>query len=137
HFDNFGEENVSGTVDWATYKIKAKLHPKKTSGISIALFLSGEGKIWADQLHIKVDGKELNREMFIPYMEDYSLITRSEVVDFEGTSEIYSRRGDLAKIWGLLKYKHPAVAKGNFNWDAELYKSINRIISIEDNIELE
>src|SRR5690606_625034 len=108
-----------------------------TSGISIALFLSGEGKIWADQLHIKVDGKELNREMFIPYMEDYSLITRSEVVDFEGTSEIYSRLADLAKIWGLLKYKHPAVAKGNLNWDAELFKSINRIISIEDNIELE
>jgi len=28
----------------------------------------------------------------------------------------------LCKVWGLLKYHHPEVIKGKFNWDAELVK---------------
>ena len=136
HFDNFDHKNINGTVDWAEYKIKAKLYPEKSSAISIALFLSGEGKIWSDHIKIKVDGKELNNGMFIPYVKDYSLMTTSNVTDFEATPEINSRLGDLAKIWGLLKYRHPKVAEGNLNWDLELFKSINKIISITDNSEL-
>ena len=28
----------------------------------------------------------------------------------------------LGKIWGFLKYHHPAIAKGNYNWDYELFR---------------
>src|ERR1700761_1972188 len=28
----------------------------------------------------------------------------------------------LGKIWGLLKYHHPSVIKGTYNWDDELIK---------------
>jgi len=28
----------------------------------------------------------------------------------------------LGQLWGFLKYHHPAVAKGNYNWDAELFR---------------
>ncbi|KQT15056.1 hypothetical protein ASG31_15760 [Chryseobacterium sp. Leaf404] len=30
----------------------------------------------------------------------------------------------LAKVWGFLKYYHPNVAKGNFNWDKQLVEKI-------------
>lgn len=137
HFDNFAQANINGTSDWKEYKIKAKLNPKKTSAISIAIFLAGEGKIWADQLRIKVDGEVLDKKMFIPYAEDHSSITTSNVPDFNGSSDIYSRLADLAKIWGLLKYRHPQVGKGKFEWDIELFKSINKILSIKDDKDLE
>lgn len=28
----------------------------------------------------------------------------------------------LGKVWGFLKYYHPEVGKGNYNWDSELFK---------------
>lgn len=28
----------------------------------------------------------------------------------------------LGKVWGFLKYHHPAVASGKYNWDYELFK---------------
>ncbi len=28
----------------------------------------------------------------------------------------------LGKIWGLMKYHHPAIAKGEYNWDYELFR---------------
>lgn len=33
----------------------------------------------------------------------------------------------LAKVWGFLKYYHPKVAKGNFNWDEQLIQMIPKV----------
>ena len=33
----------------------------------------------------------------------------------------------LAKVWGFLKYYHPNVAKGNFNWDEQLIQIIPKV----------
>ncbi|MCC9017735.1 S41 family peptidase [Flavobacterium lipolyticum] len=33
----------------------------------------------------------------------------------------------LAKIWGFLKYYHPNVARGNFNWDEQLIMMIPKV----------
>lgn len=32
-----------------------------------------------------------------------------------------------AKIWGFLKYHHPAVMSGKYNWDQELFAILNRL----------
>lgn len=34
----------------------------------------------------------------------------------------------LCKVWGFLKYYHPNVAKGNFNWDEQLLNTLPKII---------
>jgi hypothetical protein len=34
---------------------------------------------------------------------------------------------NLCKVWGFLKYYHPNVAKGNFNWDEQLLKILPKI----------
>lgn len=36
----------------------------------------------------------------------------------------------LCKIWGLLKYYHPAVGSGSVNWDQELFKILESIDTI-------
>ncbi|WP_028873134.1 S41 family peptidase [Psychroserpens burtonensis] len=33
----------------------------------------------------------------------------------------------LAKVWGFLKYYHPQVANGKFNWDEELFKILPKV----------
>ena len=41
-----------------------------------------------------------------------------------------------AKIWGFLKYYHPEVAKGKYNWDEELFKVLPKAKTATNNVEL-
>lgn len=34
---------------------------------------------------------------------------------------------ELGKIWGFLKYHHPAVASGKYNWDYELFRILSQM----------
>ena len=136
YFENYDSKNVNGTSDWKEYKIKAKLNPEKVSGIFLGLWLNGEGAIWADQVKIKVDGTDLNESMFIDYKKDYSNIVHSGVSDFKVSPEINDRLVTLGKIWGLLKYRHPELAKGKHEWDLELFKLINQIVAATNNLEI-
>ncbi|AZA90639.1 C-terminal processing peptidase [Chryseobacterium nakagawai] len=38
----------------------------------------------------------------------------------------------LCRVWGFLKYYHPHVAKGNLNWDQQLFKKINELEGINN-----
>ncbi|SFN11716.1 C-terminal processing protease CtpA/Prc, contains a PDZ domain [Chryseobacterium oleae] len=42
----------------------------------------------------------------------------------------------LCKVWGFLKYYHPHVAKGDFEWDQELLKKIDEVENIRDKDQL-
>jgi len=57
-FDNMANRQMNGTKNWENIKLKTKLVPNQTEGISIAFFLSGEGKMWVDDVLITVDGKD-------------------------------------------------------------------------------
>lgn len=35
------------------------------------------------------------------------------------------------KVWGFLKYHHPAVARGKYDWDGEFIKNLKRIETIK------
>jgi membrane-associated protease RseP (regulator of RpoE activity) len=41
----------------------------------------------------------------------------------------------LGQIWGFLKYYHPSVAAGEYNWDYELFRILPKVISVENQIE--
>ncbi|WP_183084584.1 S41 family peptidase [Chryseobacterium sp. 7] len=38
----------------------------------------------------------------------------------------------LCRVWGFLKYYHPHVAKGNLNWDKQLFQKIDELKNIND-----
>ncbi|MBO9691790.1 S41 family peptidase [Chryseobacterium sp.] len=38
----------------------------------------------------------------------------------------------LCRIWGFLKYYHPYVAKGNLNWDKQLFQKIDDLENIDN-----
>ncbi|PQA90453.1 C-terminal processing protease CtpA/Prc, contains a PDZ domain [Chryseobacterium piscicola] len=41
----------------------------------------------------------------------------------------------LAKVWGFLKYYHPNVSKGTFDWDQQLIDKINQSEKVENRIQ--
>jgi len=40
------------------------------------------------------------------------------------------------KVWGFLKYYHPEVADGKYNWDEELFKILPKVKAVANNKEL-
>ena len=57
-------------------------------------------------------------------------------IEFDNGSRIILRKikknqikdlAELGQIWGFLKYHHPAVASGNYNWDYELFRILSKI----------
>jgi C-terminal processing protease CtpA/Prc len=72
---------------------------------------------------------------------DTSFANSSEIVlDYLNPLKI-DNLTNLGMIWGFLKYYHPAVARGDYNWDASLFRILPKIISAETkeaaNMELE
>nr|WP_320059506.1 S41 family peptidase [uncultured Bacteroides sp.] len=43
-------------------------------------------------------------------------------------SELSHKLAQLCKIWGFLKYYHPAIATGKYNWDFELFRTMQSIL---------
>lgn len=41
-----------------------------------------------------------------------------------------------AKVWGFLKYYHPQVAKGKFNWDEQLFTVLEKVEKVKTSEEL-
>lgn len=42
----------------------------------------------------------------------------------------------LCKVWGFLKYYHPHVAKGSFNWDQQLFQKMDELENVHDKAQL-
>ena len=43
----------------------------------------------------------------------------------------------LGKVWGFLKYNHPNLAEGTYNWDAELLRFLNIYLAVNDKADRE
>jgi C-terminal processing protease CtpA/Prc len=41
----------------------------------------------------------------------------------------------LGQVWGFVKYYHPAVASGNYNWDKELFRVLPSVLASKDQAE--
>lgn len=42
----------------------------------------------------------------------------------------------LCKVWGFLKYYHPHVAKGIFDWDQQLFQKMDELENVQDKAQL-
>lgn len=50
----------------------------------------------------------------------------------EVTDEVVKDLDLLARVWGFLKYHHPEIAKGNYNWDYELFRFLPKYLNREE-----
>ena len=97
--------------------------------------LSGDGTVWFDDFTLTIDGqniqnlKETKKEKAKAVLDD----------EFDEGSEIEINALDkvtiknlelLGKIWGFLKYHHPEIAEGNYNWDYGLFRILPEYLEI-------
>lgn len=126
-FDNMRDRGVTGTTDWKQYEITLDLKPSNAKQIVVGGLLAGRGHMWLDNLEIFIDG--------VPINDVQKVIKKSAqaVKDNEFDSGSNVSFGDLdktkienlnllGKVWGFLKYYHPEIAAGRYNWDYELFR---------------
>src|SRR5690554_2633407 len=131
-FDNMQNQNITGTRDWQKYSITLD-YPEEAENIYIARILSGEGEAWFDDFVLSIDGKnvqtlketekELSKAQLDKEFDSGSLIQFSNL----RTKDIENLEL-LGRVWGFLKYHHPEIAQGNYNWDYELFRFLPKYI---------
>ena len=135
-FDNMESKQIVGTLDWAQYSVKLPL-PAEGNKIVLGALLTGKGQLWVDDLEILIDGKDISEAKVRPPVVykasldkefdsgskiDAVALSKSKIADLEA----------LGKVWGFLKYHHPALATGEINWDYELFRILPKILAAKD-----
>lgn len=135
-FDNMDNRGAIGTTEWTKYEVTLKMNPDRTEKIVIGGLLVGKGKMWMDDLKVTIDGKDIHE--LKPYERE--LLPAEKDIEFDNGSGITSISLDknkqenliaLGKVWGFVKYYHPAVANGEYNWDYELFRVLPKILESE------
>lgn len=139
-FDNMQSRGLKGSTDWTQYSIKLPL-PEEGYRITIGALLTGKGQLWVDDFQILIDGKDIAEAKMRAAVEYKAKKDR----EFDNGSRIdavrlttRSKINDLAvlgKVWGFLKYYHPAVAAGDYNWDYELFRILPKILGSKNQAE--
>jgi C-terminal processing protease CtpA/Prc len=135
-FDNMAERGIKGTADWTEYRVSLPLMPKARKA-SVGALLASQGKLWVDDLRLYVDGK--------PLAEAPALVRTPTPLDTDHEFDAGSRAeiarlapGQvenlvlLGKVWGFLKYHHPAVIAGKRHWDYDLFRALPAVIAARD-----
>lgn len=78
---------------------------------------------------------KLNHDAKQKYQLD-SLYSQGSKIEFpELKPEVVENLNVLGKIWGFLKYRHPAITSGKYNWDYELFNFLPDYLKVNDVIE--
>jgi len=136
-FTNMQDKNIHGTADWTQYSVKLP-YPKKAKTIFVAAMLSGTGKIWADDFQVLIDGKDIryispDESLSYKADKDNEFDKGSGIDAITLTKEKTEYLKKLGLVWGFVKYYHPAIAAGNYNWDYELFRHLPEILAAAGN----
>ncbi len=136
-FDNMSKVGIKGTTGWAKYEITLDMNPQKTKAIVVGGLLVGKGKMWLDNLSVSIDGKDIKNvkplvKKLLPADLDTQFNKGSGINEFQAGKQQLENLKQLGLIWGFLKYHHPNIAKGNYNWDYELFRILPKILVSDD-----
>jgi C-terminal processing protease CtpA/Prc len=133
-FSNMQNEHINGTRDWKKYTITLPFHEDAKSVYVAGILSAGGGKAWFDKFDVFIDNKNIkdidqvkregNKASFDKEFDNGSNINIANVSNIQ-TNSLYK----LGKIWGFVKYNHPEIAKGNINWDYELFRILPNVLN--------
>lgn len=135
-FDNMQNRGVHGTTGWTEYSIHLPLDPN-AHDLFIGVLVVGEGKVWADDLKLLVDGKSIAlapKRVIAPTIldTDHQFDAGSGITVSSLTKSQIEHVAVLGMVWGFLKYHHPRVAGGELHWDYELFRVLPEVLDAAD-----
>lgn len=137
--DNMENQNINGTIDWRKYSITLP-YPKEAEAIFLAGIMTGTGEAWFDDFVLTIDGQDiqtLKEKEKIIYKasldKEFDLDSKIEILNLN--EALINNLELLGKVWGLLKYNHPEITKGDYNWDFELFRMLPEYMNSKNTLE--
>lgn len=135
-FDNMNARNLRGTRDWEEYRVKLRRDPAART-LLVGALLNGTGRVWLDDVQVLVDGRPLADApvLVVPKTvleTDTTYASGSGVALMQPTKLQADNLALLGKVWGFLKYHHPAVIAGKRHWDFDLFRVMPRVLAARD-----
>lgn len=140
-FDNMQDRGITGNTEWKQYSIKLDYNSEKARTVHIGGLLVGNGKAWFDQFEVFIDDKPISnarlKKIIVHQADlDTAFAKSSGISDVKLNDQLNTNLMLAGQFWGFLKYHHPAIAKGDYNWDAELFRMLPSVIQAKNNQEL-
>ncbi|MGD0788987.1 MAG: S41 family peptidase [Terracidiphilus sp.] len=135
-FVDLQTRRLTGTNDWSEVSVNLPLEPGGQQ-LLVGALISGTGKAWVEGLQLLVDGKPASQAP----KADNPLTAMNRDHQFDGGSGIVlssltptqiDNLALLGRVWGYLKYHHPQVTTGQFQWDYELFRVMPAVIAAPD-----
>jgi len=132
-FDNMQSRQVRGTTAWTEYSIALPLH-LQAAQLTFGFLLAGTGRAWVDDLRLLVDDAPIwaaprVEQPKTPLDLDHEF-DRGSGVSITGLTTVQIENlATLGKVWGFLKYHHPAVTAGTRQWDFDLLRILPSILA--------
>ncbi len=135
-FDTMEGRWLEGTTDFAEHRLSTALDPLARS-LTIGAVLSGTGQVWLDDVEVWVDGAPLaDAPVVVPPPfgpdVDHAFDDGSGVTITTPTSTQVDHLALLGRVWGFVKYRHPAVTRGTVHWDYELLRALPAVLAATD-----
>jgi C-terminal processing protease CtpA/Prc len=136
--NNMQGKGLKGTQPWKLVSITLPYDRTRVTELHLGGLLVGDGKAWFDNLEILINGKPVNEAKFKDKVltksdADTAYKSSSGIKDIKLNDQQVVNLTLAGQFWSFLKYHHPSVAKGEYNWDAELFRLLPRVIASKDN----
>lgn len=113
--DTMAVQWIKGSVDWKDYSVSIPLNNNSQIMIPQIMF-PGTGPYWISETTVEMTKKTY------PAENDHEFDAGSAISLIPTDKNSIGRLALLGKIWGFLKYYHPIVCDGQYNWDYELFR---------------
>ncbi len=132
-FNNMQARQIKGTTDWTAYAFNLPVNPLARQ-LYFGALVVGTGKAWVDDMQLLVDGKPI----WEAPKEDRPLTAIEKDHEFDSGSGVavtslntmqIENLATLGKVWGFLKYHHPAVVAGRHHWDYDLFRVMPAVLA--------
>lgn len=121
---------VGGTTGWTQYSAEAPLNSQATQ-LFLGACVEGTGTAWVDDMQLLVDGQPV-ASVPAGFTGDHQFDNGSGITITSLSDIQVQNLAVLAKVWGFLKYYHPAVTGGQHQWDYDLFRAIPAVLAAGD-----
>lgn len=127
--DTMAIQWIKGASEWKEYRVSIPLSNNSQIMIPQVMF-PGTGPYWISETTV-----EMTKKTF-PAENDHEFDSGSSIGSIPTNKSSIEKLVLLGKIWGFLKYYHPIVCNGQYNWDYELFRWLPDVLRSSSNKEV-
>lgn len=123
-----------GAGEWVKYSVRLPLSVYRAERIKVGFMFRGAGKVWVDGMGVTVDGESIEAVRCRLARSDSQARENLAKAASAGLSGVLTdgqvrRLTELGMLWGFLKYYHPAIGRGLYDWDSALFRILPVVLA--------